>query len=251
MNTSDRADANLLELCELGQERLMAMEYIAAEAALVEAEAIARPRSDWDALARLYLPLQEARRQRRQRCGEGIVRLDLIAAGPQDHLDGRRIADEFPHGQLLVAGWGTIEPARQLRAEQTRRGLYVETFLAAAYPVDGSIAVVIVPLEMSPLPPMRPRSVTELIAAAGPASMVHPIAALPNGPARGRAATYERVMEMWERLHRPFLKAADAQADPLARIDAYRQTIEVDYACELAHQNLAATARELGRPPEM
>ena len=35
--------------------------------------------------------------------------------------------------------------------------------------------------------------------------------------------------------------------DPLRRIEAYRQTIRVDYACELAHQKLSAVARGLAR----
>ena len=73
---------NLQSLCELGQEQLIRMEYLAAERTLVEAEEIARRERDFDTLGRLYMPLQETRRQRRQRCGEGIVRLDLIAQGP-------------------------------------------------------------------------------------------------------------------------------------------------------------------------
>src|SRR6202011_1542483 len=118
---------------------------------------------DWDVLARLYLPLQEARRQRRQRCGEGIVCLDLIASGPNDHLSGREMASRFPHGQLLVAGWGSIEPALEVRAAQAELGLFVETFLAAAYPVGAGRAVVIVPREDVQLPPPRPQTIDQLI----------------------------------------------------------------------------------------
>jgi hypothetical protein len=54
-------------------------------------------------------------------------------------------------------------------------------------------------------------------------------------------------MGLWERLHLPFLAAADMQADPVQRIEHYRRTIRVDYACELAHQKLSDVARELGR----
>jgi hypothetical protein len=54
-------------------------------------------------------------------------------------------------------------------------------------------------------------------------------------------------MSIWEQLHAPFLAAADAQVDPLRRIHAYRRAIEVDYACELAHQKLSAAAREVAR----
>jgi hypothetical protein len=70
---------------------------------------------------------------------------------------------------------------------------------------------------------------------------------LPRGPRKGTYQTYGEVMAMWERLHAPFLAAADAEKDPVARIEAYRTTIRVDYACELAHQRLSDAARELGR----
>src|SRR5437667_3039957 len=91
--------------CELGQQQLMRTEYLQAEATLADAEARAWAGHDFDALARLYMPLQEARRQKRQRCGEGEVCLDLSAEGPADAVDGRRIVENYPFGQLLVAGW--------------------------------------------------------------------------------------------------------------------------------------------------
>ena len=68
----DLPDAGDLQaLCDRGQTLLERMEYLAAEAVLVEADHLATTRGDFDTLARLYMPLQEARRQRRQRCGEG------------------------------------------------------------------------------------------------------------------------------------------------------------------------------------
>ena len=70
---------------------------------------------------------------------------------------------------------------------------------------------------------------------------------MPPGPRPGNAQTYAEVMSLWERLHLPYLRRADAETDLLRRIVAYRRTIEVDYACELAHQNLSAVARELDR----
>ena len=56
--------------------------------------------------------------------------------------------------------------------------------------------------------------------------------------------TYGHVMDMWERLHLPFLATADMQVDPTQKIEHYRTTIRVDYACELAHQKLSDCARE-------
>ena len=70
---------------------------------------------------------------------------------------------------------------------------------------------------------------------------------LPRGPRKGTHATFAETMALWERLHAPFLAAADMQHEPIQKIDGYRQTIRVDYACELAHQKLSAVARELSR----
>ena len=74
-------------LCEQGQQLLMETRYWDAERALAQAERIAWEARDWDTLARLYMPLQEARRQRRQRCGEGVIALDLLAEGASDQID--------------------------------------------------------------------------------------------------------------------------------------------------------------------
>jgi hypothetical protein len=225
----------------------MRMEYLEAEETLCRAELIAREQRDFDTLGRLYMPLQEARRQRRQRCGEGVVCLDLIAQDAGDHVDGQRIVENYPHGQLLVAGWGTIEPAKKIRDLQKQHGLYVETFLAAAYPVGGARAVAIVPMDSVALPGLAPRSIDELLRALPPNSMVFHENELPKGPQKGTWQTYAAVMDMWERLHAPFLAQADMMHDPIQKIEGYRKTIAVDYACELAHQKLADVARAIAR----
>jgi hypothetical protein len=239
--------ADLDELCERGQRELMDMDYLSAEATLADAERGALAVSDFDLLARLMLPLQEARRQRRQRCGEGMVRWDIAALGPDQVLSAGQIALDYPRGQLLIAGWGTIAPAVEFRRIQQERRLYAETFLAAAYPVDRSVAVVIVPTETTPLPALGRRSFSDLVADAPFRSIVLDLADLPAGPRKATASSYEDVMKMWERLHAPFLTAALGQTDPRKQIDACRAVIDIDYACELAHQALATAARTLAR----
>ncbi len=242
---------NLQELCELGQQHLMRMEYLAAEARLAEAERIAWESGDFDTLARLYMPLQEARRQRRQRCGEGEVCLDLVAQGPSDHVDGARIIENYPHGQLLVAGWGSIEPALKVRQLAAEQELYVETFLAAAYGIGEKRVVAIVPTEDVALPSVDIGSVDELIRKLPAHSIVLAEAELPTGSRRGNSQTFAQVMAMWERLHAPFLAAADMRRDLKQKIEGYRRAIKVDYACELAHQQASDAARELGREKKL
>lgn len=225
----------------------MRMEYLAAERALVRAEGIALGKGDFDTLSRLYMPLQEARRQRRQLCGEGIVRLDLLASGPDDLLDPGQIISQYPQGQLLVAGWTSIEPAMRIRQIQAERGLYVETYLAAVYPMGDARAVVIVPTADVLLPQPPVASIDLLINKLPQHSIVLHERELPRGQQRGDTQTYAHTMALWERLHTPFLAAADMQVDLLRKIDGYRRTIAVDYACELAHQKLSDTARRIAQ----
>jgi hypothetical protein len=199
------------------------------------------------------MPLQEARRQKRQRCGEGVVCLDLVAQGPDDRVEARRVIENYSHGQLLVAGWGSIEPALEVRRLQNEHALYVETFLGAVYPIattDKTVrptVVVIVPLQDFPVPDATPRAIDELLRTLPAHSIVIPDRELPRGSRRGDTTTYGEVMAMWERLHAPFLAAADSQPDPVRRMEGYRTTLRVDYACELAHQKLSGVAKELAR----
>jgi len=225
----------------------MRMEYLEAEATLASAEADAWAARDFDTLSRLYMPLQETRRQRRQRCGEGVVRLDMLATGPEHALDPERIVTENPHGQLLVAGWGTIAPAVAVRRLAAERGLYVETFLGAVYPVGAGHAVVIVPLPETPPPALRPASIDQLMSKLPAHCLVMNVDELPKGSRRGTWETFAETMGMWERLHTPFLAAADMQVDPARKIEGYRTTTRVDYASELAHQKLSDVAKQLAR----
>lgn len=232
-------------LCEQGQRALISTDYLAAEASLVEAERLAWDARDWDTLSRLYMPLQEARRQRRQRCGEGVVKLDLVARSNADSIDADAIARRHPHGQLLVAGWASIEPAMRLREIARAKRLYVETFLAAAYRAGHDVVVAIVPSGAVALPPDDGRGIDRLVASLPPHTLVLPLNDLPTGDQPGTDATYARTMALWEQLHAPFLALAEATRNPIERMKAYRRVIEVDYACEIAHQNLSRTAGEL------
>lgn len=233
--------------CKLGQEQLMRMEYLRAEATLAAAEEQAWKQRDFDTLARLYMPLQEARRQRRQRCGEGVVCLGLLADGPTDHINAQRVIENYSHGQLLVAGWGSIAPALEVRRLAREQELYVETFLAAAYPIGRGRVVAIVPTKDVSLPAVESRPVDDLIRKLPPHSIVLGERELPRSPQTGESKMYARVMSLWERLHAPFLAAADMQVDLLRKIEGYRKAIGVDYACEPAHQKASDVAHRLLR----
>jgi hypothetical protein len=226
-------------LCQLGQDQLSQMEYLAAEKTLAEAEELAWTSHDWDELARLYMPLQEARRQRRQRCGEGTIRLDFVAGSVDDIPDAQRIVRDIGRGQILIAGWGSIGPAVAARQRQWDLGIYVDVFLAAVYPVGSGRVVAIIPGGDVMLPVVEPMSVDALLRRL-PAHSI-----LSSAEELSAVKSYAATMAIWERLHAPFLAAADATVDLVRRIEAYRKTIRVDYACELAHQRISDTARQL------
>ncbi len=238
--------AEIEEQCELGQRLLMEMQYLEAERVLAGAEAAAWEGRAWDVLSRLYLPLQETRRQRRQRCGEGTVCLDLVARSDSDAFY-LRAADEISQGQLLVAGWGTTVPALRVCARAINEKLYLESFLAAVYPVEDARIVVIVPREHDPIPAPLPRTLEDLRGRLPENSLILRPEELPAGRRAGSVETYAQTMALWERLHAPFLARAENETDPLEKMRLFRETIAVDYGCELAHQHLADVARQLRR----
>jgi hypothetical protein len=233
--------------CTEGQDRLLATDYLGAEDVLVQAEAIALAAKDWDSLSRLYMPLQEARRQRRQRAGEGIIKLDAVAHSAAETVDPAALLEKYPHGQLIVAGFGTIAPAVELRKRAHERRLFLDVFLGATYWLNGAVAVAIVPNDRVALPPEGEYSPDALIHKLPPHSLLIPLHDLPSGERPGDTATFAQTMALWERLHLPFLSLADSATNLERKIAGYRETISVDYACELAHQKLSGVARELER----
>ena len=242
------ADSDLQSLCELGQRELVLTHYLQAERALMRAESRAWLARDWDTLSRLYMPLQEARRQRRQRCGEGVVKLDLISVDSRAPAPtAGDIVDRYPHGQLLVAAPGSIELSLSVRRLAWERELYVETFLAATYNVANSFVVVIVPTADVALPPNDGRPLDRLISTLPAFSIVLTEAELVRGERRGTDESYAQTMALWERLHAPFLAAARTTTDRIQQMAGLRRTIEVDYASEIAHQELSKIAGHLKR----
>lgn len=228
--------SDLQHLCETGQDLLQRMQYLEAEQTLAQAEQLAWVSRDWDSLSRLYMPLQESRRQRRQRCGEGTIRLDFFTDNP---LDAAKTVQQIHQGEILIAGAASIQPALAARLEQSKSNVYVDVFLAAVYAIGAGRIIAIIPDADIALPPNEPMSPDALIRRLPPHSLTLTDSQLQS------SRTYADTMALWEQLHAPFLAAADAVPDPIRRIDAYRKTISVDYACELAHQRISDTARKL------
>ena len=75
----------------------MAMEYLACENLCIEALNLALQQKDYDTYARILMPLQEARRQRRQSAEDiGVFILNA------DKLTPQQILDQHPQGCLML-----------------------------------------------------------------------------------------------------------------------------------------------------
>ncbi len=79
---------DLNAIMERASVALQAMDYATCEAACLEALRVARHGRQWADYARVLLPLQEARRQRRMNAADGTFRLGTgdLAGGPDSWL---------------------------------------------------------------------------------------------------------------------------------------------------------------------
>ena len=115
-------------IMEAASAALARMDYLSCEDGCVEALAVARQRRDWPCYARILMPLQEARRQRRMIAADGVVRLG--SAG----LEGR--AEQWPArigaGCLLLTQPHTPEDACAAAQAARAQRRHVEILYAAS-----------------------------------------------------------------------------------------------------------------------
>jgi hypothetical protein len=235
---------DLQGMCAQGQRLLALTDYLAAEEVLEKAVHLAADSGDWDTVSRGLMPLQEARRQARQRCGEGEV--DLTIRLPHGVATDEKAAQAWAEGflsqhgegQFLVAGHDSLLPAIKLRELASKRKLYVECLLAKwTKNATGNVLVKV------------------LAEATGDADLERSDDQLQLKQAQGDTHSYARVMKLWEDLAMPALRQAQTIAHQLKNkqatmrqvFEAYIRVIRIDNACELAHQELAACAKEHAR----
>jgi len=113
-------------LMETASEALARMDYLVCEQLCQQALAIARSRHHWDYYARILLPLQEARRQRRMIAAEGVVRLGTDNLGSNPVLWLRRLNA----GCMVVTKPHTCKDAVELAQAVRRQSLCVEVLWA-------------------------------------------------------------------------------------------------------------------------
>lgn len=114
------------QIMERASERLAAMRYLDCEALCRRALDLAREREDFDRYARILLPLQEARRQRRQIAVDAGV---TVLAGPE-RSSAEQILDAHRQGcLLLIAPPYSEADERAVRELAAERELYVEVLV--------------------------------------------------------------------------------------------------------------------------
>jgi hypothetical protein len=111
-------------LMESASERLAAMDYLGCEALCRQALELAAEARDYQSIAHILLPLQEARRQRRQLASDAGVFILTQLAAPE------AILRDHPRGcLLLIAPPFTDEDATALRAAALAGKHHVEVLL--------------------------------------------------------------------------------------------------------------------------
>lgn len=117
---------SLDQIMEDASHKLAEMNYLASESLCLQALAEARVQGRWNYYARIVLPLQECRRQRRMIAAESTV----VIGTPGD-------VPRLSAGCLLVSKPHRQEDAAVVAREAAQAGLHVEVLYASQTPDEG------------------------------------------------------------------------------------------------------------------
>jgi hypothetical protein len=133
-NHSMSVDAERLDgLMERASEALAGLDYLKCEALCLEALCEARAQKRYGFYARVLLPLQEARRQRRMIAAEG----EVILGTPGNGFDVERWLVDGRAGCVVLTHPSTAEDARVFAEQVREKNLYVEVLFADNPAGDG------------------------------------------------------------------------------------------------------------------
>lgn len=248
------ATTSTLRLWDLGQRHLAAGRYIAARQALEGAEAIAWRSGDLQSLARLYLPLLEARRLIRYQAAEGRLVVDVES----DPLSLNGCLKEFlflagEAGTLLVSGsvpWAAAA-CREVRRASQRTGGRFEALIVHR---QGGAAHLASPSEKTSAAGIPIVWTSDTSAAVG--ASTDPALTIPLPPpdvyegSKGLGAmaresliiAWEALALRWQRRH-PLTR----RAGPWEELAWLRRTLWIDPACEPVAMRLMSVAEAILR----
>ena len=119
------SNQNINRIMEEASDALAKMEYLRCEKLCLEGLKLARDEKDYDTYARILMPLQEARRQRRQAAEDAGV---FLVTG--EKLSAEGILDAYPEGCLILqSDTYTEEDLHAVRELACEKGLLVEVLL--------------------------------------------------------------------------------------------------------------------------
>jgi len=248
MTPVDRIDA----LMDTATRALMAMDYPRCERQCLEALELARQQRNWDIYARVVLPLQEARRQRRMTAAEGHRRLGTAS------LEGNPTAwlAQMPEGGCLVLTEPhRREQARELSDLAAAQGRAVEV-LWADNPMDAPRWQIssLTDSELSVIRPAPPEAWRDRwiepgqsLPAAPPVPGSQDATGQSTGGVQNSATPTDWVMDAMEALGDQALASLTATEDTGDRLAQLEACVIAAPDHEILHQRLAETARQLHR----
>lgn len=237
-HTNEPHNQTTNQLMERASQALVNMDYLACERDCLVALTQARQSGEWMLYARILLPLQECRRQRRMTAADGWVMLGCKSA--QLALD--TIREKGP-GCLVLTHPITPEQAQDLSVDLFRRKLYLELLFADNASQDS-------PWTLRSLD--GPKVTTQI--KAPPAAWLNRV--LPENepwpgqlPAKGIALRpSDWFIDATEQLGDAALASVTAPLGTLERVDQLEACLRVVVDHEILHQRLADAARALKQP---
>ena len=260
------AATNYMErLWDLGQQHLAAGRYVAARDELERAEGMAWRQQNAGALARIYLPLLEARRQIRQNAADGVL---VITPGQEGN--SRRMMEGFREetaGTLICGGAGAEKGPGAVPYAARQRQSCLEALVLVEHRGERRLASMTDPTFAGGLP---------VAVTSDPKELVDPVGVLefksPKGKRRDAASTVNKVplpgagryapghplhdlareslLVAWEALalkwqaRHPVRVTVDAGWEELAWL---RLALRVDPACEPIMMRIISLAENLQR----
>jgi len=243
----------LYRLWDEGQSHLTAGRYVAARSLLERASEMAWRARDARSLARIYLPLLEARRLIRYRAAEGRI----VIGGGISPLPARRQLRQFEHateGTFLVCAEAprAWRLAHDIPAVARRTGHCLEALLLFHHGHETRLASPGEPTFAAGLPVTWTEDPAAAIASSTDPALVVPLppagAYDGTGPGLGGVAR-ESVLIAWEALalrwqSRHPLPSGAGPGDELLWL---RQALRIDPACEPITMRLIAVAEGVER----
>ena len=219
-------------------ESLARMDYLACEQACLTALAVAREAHDWANYARILLPLQESRRQRRMIAAEGAFRFGT--GEPADDAAALLLGHDAV--SIVITRPNDADLARQVAAFARRNHRYVEVLFADCdlNAATWTLRSVAGPAVSCAMPAPSPGWLDVWIDCAGRRFETRDD---PRPPVKGARQPADWFLEACERLGDAALATVSDGGDAIERIAALERCLDVVTDHEILHQRLGDAAR--------